>query len=69
MNGSRYQIFMASSAHKRYKKFDSGLQQKIKEEAQKISEDPYIYNELKGPLKGIRSYHFYQILRRIVIRS
>jgi len=72
MSGRRYQIFMASSAHKRYKKLDPGLQQKIKEEAQKISEAPYIHNELKGPLKGIRSYHFdhsntqYRIAYRIL---
>ena len=48
---------MAPSAHRRYKKFDSGLQQKIKEEAKKLSEDPHIYKELKGPLRGIRSYN------------
>ncbi len=55
MSGRRYQIFMAPSAHRRYKKFDPGLQQKIKEEAKKLSEDPYSYEELKGPLRGIRS--------------
>jgi mRNA-degrading endonuclease RelE of RelBE toxin-antitoxin system len=38
MSGRRYQIFMAPSAHRRYKKFDPGLQQKIKEEAKKLSE-------------------------------
>jgi len=58
MSGRRYQVFMAPSAHRRYKKFDSGLQQKIKEEAKKLSEDPHIYKELKGPLRGIRSYNF-----------
>ena len=36
---------MAPSAHKRYKKFDARLQQKIKEEAKKLSEDPHIYEE------------------------
>jgi len=63
---------MAPSAHRRYKKFDPPLQSKIKEEARKLSEDPYKYEELKGPLKGIRSYHFdykntqYRIAYRIV---
>ena len=58
MSGRRYQVFMAPSAHRRYKKFDAGLQQKIKEEAKKLSADPHIYKELKGPLRGIRSYNF-----------
>ena len=44
---------MAPSAHRRYKKFDAGLQEKIKEEAKKLSEDPHIHEELKGPLRGI----------------
>ena len=63
---------MAPSAHRLYKKFDSGLQQKIKEEAKKLSQDPHIYEELKGPLRGIRSYHFdysntqYRIAYRIL---
>jgi len=49
---------MAPSAHRRYKKFDPSLQQRIKEEAKKLSEDPNAYKELKGPLRGIRSYSF-----------
>ena len=49
---------MSPSAHRRYKKFDLYLQRKIKDEVKKLSEDPYRYDELKGPLKGIRSYHF-----------
>ncbi len=63
---------MAPSAHRRYKKFDVGLQQKIKEGAKELSEDPHIYEELKGPLRGIRSYHFdysktqYRIAYRIL---
>jgi len=47
MSGRRYQVFMAPSAHRRYKKFDSGLQQKIKEEAKKLSEDPTFIRNLK----------------------
>ena len=72
MSGRKYQVFMAPSAHRRYKKFDPGLQQKVKEEARKLSEDPHIYEELKGPLRGIRSYHFdysktqYRIAYRIL---
>ncbi len=72
MSGERYQIFMAPSAHRIYRKFDPHLQRKIKEEAKKLSEEPYRYEELKGPLKGIRSYHFdyknteYRIAYRIV---
>ena len=72
MSGKRYQIFMAPSAHKRYKKFDPLLKQKIKEEANKISVDPHRYEELRGPLRGIRSYHFdytktqYRIAYRIL---
>ena len=72
MSGRRYQVFMAPSTHRRYKKFDSGLQQKIKEEAKKLSEDPHIYKELKGSLRDIRSYNFdysktqYRIAYRIL---
>jgi len=68
----RYQVLMSPSAHRRYRKFDPHLQRKIKEEARKMSEDPYRYEELKGPLKNIRSYHFdyrntgYRIAYRIV---
>ncbi len=58
MNGRRYQVFMAPSAHRRFKKFDPPLQQRIKEEAKRLSEDPHRYEELRGPLRGIRSYHF-----------
>ena len=58
MSGKQYKVFMAPSAHRRYKKFNSHLQSKLKEEARKLSEDPYRSEELKGPLKGIMSYHF-----------
>ena len=72
MNGRRYQVFMAPSAHRRFKKFDLPLQQRIKEEAKRLSEDPHRYEELRGPLRGIRSYHFnytktqYRIAYRIL---
>ena len=63
---------MAPSAHRRYKRFDSLLKQKVQQEARKLAEDPHRYEELKGPFKGIRSYHFeheksqYRIAYRIV---
>ena len=63
---------MSPSAHRKYKKFDPRLQDKVKVEARKLSEEPYRYEELKGHLKGIRSYHFgyenteYRIAYRIV---
>jgi len=72
MNGRRYQVFMAPSAHRRFKKFDPPLQQRIKKEAKRLSEDPHRYEELRGPLRGIRSYHFnytktqYRIAYRIL---
>lgn len=58
MSGKSYQISMAPSAYRRYKKFGQGLQQKIQQGVSQLVEDPYRYEELKGPLKGIRSYHF-----------
>jgi mRNA-degrading endonuclease RelE of RelBE toxin-antitoxin system len=72
MSGKLYQIFMAPSAHRKYKKFPPDLQERIKQEAQKLSEYPNHYEELKGPLKGIFSYHFeykktqYRIAYRIL---
>lgn len=72
MSGDVYKVYMATSAHKRYKKYGTVLQEKIKEEARKLSENPYHHEELKGPLKGIRSYHFkygnikYRIAYRIL---
>lgn len=58
MSGKPYQVFMAPSALRRYRKLDSSLQLKIKDEVEKLSENPYQCEELKGPLKGIRSHHF-----------
>lgn len=60
MSGERYEIFMARSAHRRYKKFPLNLKEKIKEESETIGNDPYACEERKGPLRGIRSYHFVQ---------
>jgi len=63
---------MAPSAHRRYKKFDPLLKQKVRQEVGALAEEPHRYEELKGPLKGIRSYHFeqektqYRIAYRII---
>jgi len=63
---------MAPSAHRRYKKFDPLLKQKVRQEVRTLAEDPRRNEELKGPLKGIRSYHFeyekiqYRIAYRII---
>ena len=63
---------MAPSAHKRYKKFDSSLQQKIQQETSRIAEEPHRYEELKGHLRVIRSHQFeyrkteYRIAYRIL---
>jgi addiction module RelE/StbE family toxin len=63
---------MAPSAHRRYKKFDPLLKQKVRQEVGTLAEEPHRYEELKGPLKGIRSYHFehekteYRIAYRII---
>ena len=63
---------MAPSAHRRYKKFDSLLKQKVRQEVETLAAEPHQYEELKEPLKGIRSYHFehkktrYRIAYRII---
>ncbi len=63
---------MGPSAHKRYRKFDPPLKRKVQQEVGTLAEDPHRYIELRGPLKGIRSYHFvhektqYRIAYRIV---
>jgi len=63
---------MAPSAHRKYKKFDPLLKQKMRQEIGTLADDPHRYQELKGPLKGIRSYHFehektqYRIAYRII---
>lgn len=58
--------------HRRFKKFDPHLKDKVKEEAQKLASQPYACEGLKGPLSGIRSWHFdfqktqYRIAFRII---
>jgi len=41
MSGKRYRVVMAPSAHRRFRKFDPPLQEKIKEEAKKLAQTPY----------------------------
>lgn len=71
-NGKSYRVVMAPSAHRRYKKFEPQLKRKVREEIGALAEEPHRYQELRGPLKGIRSYHFhhekthYRIAYRIV---
>jgi len=63
---------MAPSAHRKYKRFDPPLKQKVRQEVGTLADEPHRYQELKGPLKGIRSYHFehkktqYRIAYRII---
>jgi len=63
---------MAPSAHRRYKKFDLLLKQRVQQEVGTLAEEPHRYKELRGPLQGIRSYHFehektqYRIAYRII---
>lgn len=59
MSGKRYRVVMAPAAHRRFKKSAPPLQERVKAEAKKLAEDPYSYEELKGPLKGLRSYKFF----------
>ncbi|MFW6118274.1 MAG: type II toxin-antitoxin system mRNA interferase toxin, RelE/StbE family [Chloroflexota bacterium] len=57
---------------KKYKEFDPLLKQKVRQEVGTLADEPHRYQELKGPLKGIRSYHFehektqYRIAYRII---
>ena len=70
--GKPYRVVMAPSAHKRYKKFDPRVKEKVRQQAVILAQEPYRCEELTGPLKGIRSYHFahegtqYRIAYRIV---
>jgi mRNA-degrading endonuclease RelE of RelBE toxin-antitoxin system len=75
MNGKPYNIFMAPSAHRIYKKISRVLKEKIKSEALEIAKEPYTSKELKGPFKGIRAHRFtyggteYRIAYRIDVEQ
>ncbi len=53
-----YAVVLAPSAHRLYKKFDTPLQDRIKEEAQKVARLPYNAPFLHPPFEGVRSHHF-----------
>lgn len=57
-SGELYAVVLAPSAHRLYTKFDSALQERIKQEAQKIGRSPYIAPPLHPPFQGLRSHHF-----------
>ena len=57
-SGEPYTVVLAPSAHRLYKKFDSALQDRIKEEAQKIARSPSAAHPLHHPFEGLRSHHF-----------
>ena len=52
-------ILLAPAAHRLYKKFDYALQDRIKEEAQKIARSPYLAPSLHAPFQDLRSHHFH----------
>ena len=49
---------MAPAAHRRFSQFISSLKERIRTEAKTLADDPYRWEELKGPLKGLRSCKF-----------
>ncbi len=57
-SGEPYTVVLAPSAHRLYKKFDSALQERIKEEARKVARSPYSAPALHPPFQGLRSHHF-----------
>jgi mRNA-degrading endonuclease RelE of RelBE toxin-antitoxin system len=70
-SGEPYAVVLAPSAHRPYKKFDSALQDRIREEAQKVARSPYAAPPLHPPFEGLHSHHFqfrnaqYRIVYRI----
>jgi hypothetical protein len=57
-SGEPNAIVLAPSAHRLYKKFAPALQERVKEEAQKISRAPHAAPPLHAPFEGTRSHHF-----------
>ncbi len=57
-SGEPYTVVLAPSAHRLYKKFDPALQDRIKEEAQKVARSPHAAPPLHPPFEGLRSHHF-----------
>ncbi len=58
-SGESYSVVLAPSAHRLYKKFDSALQDRIKEEAKKIARSPLAAPRLHPPFQELRSHHFH----------
>jgi mRNA-degrading endonuclease RelE of RelBE toxin-antitoxin system len=58
-SGEPFAVVLAPSAHHLYKKFDSALQERIKEEAQKVARSPYSALSLHAPFQDLRSHHFH----------
>ena len=63
---------MAPAAYRRYKRLAAPLREKVRQQTRTLAQEPYQHEELSGPLKGIRSYHFthegtqYRIAYRII---
>jgi mRNA-degrading endonuclease RelE of RelBE toxin-antitoxin system len=57
-SGEPYAIVLAPAAHRLYKKFEFALQERIREEAQKIARSPYLAPSLHAPFQDLRSHHF-----------
>jgi mRNA-degrading endonuclease RelE of RelBE toxin-antitoxin system len=57
-SGEPFAVVLAPSAYRLYKKFVSALQERIKEEAQKVARTPYAAPLLHHPFHGLRSHHF-----------
>lgn len=57
-SGEPFAVVLAPSAYRLYKKFDSALQERIKEEAQQVARTPYAAPLLHPPFQSLRSHHF-----------
>ncbi len=58
-SGEPYAVVLAPSAHRLYKKFDPALQDRIKEEVQKVARSPQSAPALHHPFQDLRSHHFH----------
>jgi mRNA-degrading endonuclease RelE of RelBE toxin-antitoxin system len=58
-SGEPYSVVLAPSAHRLYKKFDPALQDRIKEEVQKVARAPQGAPALHPPFQDLRSHHFH----------
>ena len=58
-SGEPYAVVLAPSAHRLYKKFEPALQDRIKEEVQKVARSPQSAPALDPPFQGLRTHHFH----------